>query len=276
MPGAGAWARGFAGTMVDNLFWLSLIAKMAVAALIVVTASKVAERADPFLAGMLVTLPVSAGPAYVFLAIDQGARFVEASTLVSLCANAATGIFTGVYALLAGRRGTAFSLLVALAVWFAVVWVLIQRAWTMPEGLALNVAAFTLSILATRHLAREAKPRPAPVRKWWDIPFRACLVMVLVGIVLLSGQWFGPTVAGVFAFLPIVLISMILILHPRMGGEASAEVMRKAIPGMYGVGAAISVLHALVVPLGIATALSLALATSVAWNAGLILVRLKR
>ena len=152
--------------------------EMALAAAIVVTASKVAERADPFLAAMMVTVPISAGPAYVFLALEHGARFVEASTLVSLCANAATGVFTAVYALLARRRGLLLSLALALAAWFATVLALIERPWTMSEGFLLNVATFAAAILATRHLARESKPRQAPVRRWWDIPFRAALVGV--------------------------------------------------------------------------------------------------
>ena len=50
-----------------------LAAKVAAAVLIVVTASRATERAGPRLGSMIATLPVSAGPVYVFLALDHGA-----------------------------------------------------------------------------------------------------------------------------------------------------------------------------------------------------------
>jgi len=52
-----------------------------VAVAIVVSASRAAERAGPFIGAMIATLPVSTGPVYVFLAIDHGAPFI-ADTLV--------------------------------------------------------------------------------------------------------------------------------------------------------------------------------------------------
>jgi hypothetical protein len=50
------------------------------------------------------TLPVSAGPVYVFLALDHDATSISASAVVSLALNAATAVFVTVYVLMAQRR----------------------------------------------------------------------------------------------------------------------------------------------------------------------------
>ena len=74
----------------DFLFWLALAIKMAVAALFVIAATVTAERAGAAIGALVATLPVSAGPAYVFLALDHDAAFIAQSALASLALNAVT------------------------------------------------------------------------------------------------------------------------------------------------------------------------------------------
>ena len=69
-------------------FWLALAVKLAASAGIVVTASFLVERSGPFLGAMIATLPISAGPAYVFLALEHGPAFIAQSSLASLSVNA--------------------------------------------------------------------------------------------------------------------------------------------------------------------------------------------
>src|ERR671936_2935464 len=101
-------------------FLLLLVLRMAVAAAFVVTASFIAEHSGPAIGALVATLPISAGPAYVFLALDHDAAFIAQGALTSLPINAAT-IFLGLtYTLLAQRHGLAVSFLSAAAVWIAI------------------------------------------------------------------------------------------------------------------------------------------------------------
>src|SRR5258708_6864325 len=68
----------------DLLFLLSLAVKMAVTALFVLVATYAAERAGALVGAMIATLPIAAGPAYIFLALDHDARFIADSALASL------------------------------------------------------------------------------------------------------------------------------------------------------------------------------------------------
>src|SRR5258708_12309388 len=86
-------------------FILTLALRMAIAAAFVVTASVITERSGPVIGALVATLPISAGPSYVFLALDHDAAFIAEGALASLPINAAT-IFLGLtYLVLAQRHG---------------------------------------------------------------------------------------------------------------------------------------------------------------------------
>src|SRR6266516_5988520 len=97
----------------DVMFWLELAIRMAVTAGFLVAATAVAERAGPFVGGLVATLPISAGPVYLFLALDHDSRFIAASAMASLAANAVTGLFALIYILVAHARGPLASRAVA-------------------------------------------------------------------------------------------------------------------------------------------------------------------
>ncbi len=72
----------------DLYFALTLIVKMAVTAAFLLAATVTAERAGPLVGGLVATLPISAGPVYIFLALDHDAHFIAQSALGSLVTNA--------------------------------------------------------------------------------------------------------------------------------------------------------------------------------------------
>ena len=85
-------------------FWIALAVKVVASALIVVLASVAAEAAGPFWGGLIITLPISSGPAYVLLSLQHDAIFIADSALSSFAANAATFVLLTVFALLAPRH----------------------------------------------------------------------------------------------------------------------------------------------------------------------------
>ncbi|MBV9556243.1 MAG: hypothetical protein JO254_04130, partial [Pseudolabrys sp.] len=65
---------------------------------------------------------------------------------------------------------------------------------------------------------------------------------------------------------PIVLTSIIIILHPRVGGKPTAAVMANAVIGLAGFGVAVTFLHLAAERLGSPLALALTLAVSIGYN----------
>jgi uncharacterized membrane protein (GlpM family) len=261
--------------MIDTLL-LSVLAKMLTSAALVVIASIVVERVGPFFGAVIATLPLSAGPAYVFLAMEHGADFIAKSSVASLAVNAATALFLTAYAYWAQTRSLLFSLPCALFVWFLSAWVIIQLDWGLTGAALLNVISFSTCIAAARRwFVQNSASRLSSHKQWRDIPVRALSVMCLVGCVVVLGRLLGPTIAGIAALVPIVLTSLAIILHPRIGGPATATVLLNGLPGMAGMGLALAVLHISVTALGTWAALSCALAVSLCWNTSLILLRRK-
>src|ERR1700716_1321790 len=250
----------------DLAFILTLALRMAVTAAFVVSASVITERSGPVIGALVATLPISAGPSYVFLALDHDAAFIAEGAWRTLPINAAT-IFLGVtYVVLAQRRSAIVSCLSAVAVWIALAAIIRSVQWTLAGGLIVNAIAFAICIPLLRRF-RHVK-MPLITRRWYDIPLRASLVSTLVAtVVTLSGR-VGPTVSGVIALIPLVFISMKLILHPRIGGPPTAALLANSLWGLIGFGGGIAVMHLAALRFGSAIALGLALATCVGWNLG--------
>jgi len=269
--GLGRLDRSRPGAMPHS-FWLLLAAKMLTTAIIVVAASKIVERAGPFIGAMVATLPISAGPSYIFLAAEHGAAFVHDAALPSLATNAATFGFGALYALLARRQPLWLALGLSFGLWIVAALAIIRTPWTLGGATLLNIAVFIPAFLATRACRATAPGRP-PHTRWWDIPFRAALVMALVGATVVIGRLLGPAEAGVAALVPIVMFSLAIILQPRIGGLGAGAVIAHALPGLAGFGLAVAVLRLTVLPLGAPVALTLALCVCVFWNVGLALLR---
>ncbi|AWN53452.1 hypothetical protein [Methylobacterium sp. 17Sr1-1] len=259
----------------DAAFWAALLAKMLASATIVVLASLAVERTGPLVGAMIATLPVSAGPAYVFLALDHDAGFLRASAVASLPAVAATAVLIATYAGLARRHGVAPALAAALAAWAAAALGLAHLGGGLPGAVATAALVILACVGACRTLRRSG-PLPARPGRRRDVLVRAGIVMALVVAVVLAGRLAGPSAAGLLALAPVVMVSLAVILHPRIGGAATATVLVLSLPGLLGFVAALTVLALTVERLGPALALPLALLTNLGWNGAILLTSRRR
>jgi hypothetical protein len=251
----------------DMFFWIALLIKMAVSACFVVGATVTAERAGPLIGGLIATLPVSAGPAYVFLALDHESSFIAQSALSSLALNGATAIYAAAYVLLAQRYGFHISVPAAFAIWLASVAILTPLATSTASAILINIVIFPIVFYLVRRFRNV--PMPSNPMRWYDFAIRAALVAALVGAVVGLSFRIGPAATGILAAFPVVFTSIMFILHWRVGGPAAAAVLANATLGLAGFGMAVLTLHLLAEPLGSPAALALALCVAVIWNLGL-------
>jgi len=251
----------------DLIFILTLALRMAVTAAFVVSASIITERSGPVIGALVATLPISAGPSYVFLALDHDAAFIAEGALASLPINAVT-IFLGLtYVVLAQRQSALVSFSGAIIVWIVLAALSRTVHWSLAGGLVANAIAFAICLPLLRRF-RNVK-MPLLKRRWYDIPLRASLVATLVATVVALSGWVGPGVSGTIALFPVVFTSMMLILHPRIGGPPTAAVIANSGWGLLGLGIAFAVVHLAAQRFGSAVGLGLGLATCVSWNLAL-------
>jgi hypothetical protein len=245
-------------------FALILIVKMAVTAAFVVAATITAERAGPLVGGLVATLPLGAGPAYVFLALDHNTAFIAHGAVASLASNVANVAFATVYTLLAQKRSLLASLGTAYVIWIVIAVITNAEHWSLGAALALNVLVLIGGIWLVRPLRHV--PMIQIERRWYDYALRAGLVATLVGVVVAFSSRLGPYASGLLAVFPVILTSIILILHNRVGGKPTAAVMANAVLGLTGFGIACIALHYGAISLGKWPGLALALVASIGFS----------
>ena len=253
---------------------MALTVKLALTAGIVVTASVIVEHSGPMIGALVMTLPVTVWPAYVFLSLDHDAAYLATSAQTGLAVNAASGAFMLLYLVLAQKRGVVVSLGIAVASWVALASLVRSFGWTPYGAAALNLAVYPLCLALSRRY--RAVRAPQIQRQWYELPARTALVCALMGAVLLLSRWGGPGVTGMLAVYPISTTCTMLLLHARFGGPASAAVIANAFIGMLGIGLALLTLAWTVQPWGTLPALALLLAVPVSWNLSVWFIRRRR
>ena len=255
----------------DTAFYLALAIKMAVTALFVIAATITAERAGAVIGALIATLPISTGPAYIFLSLDHPPEFIAQSALTSLVGNVVTGFYALVFVLLAQRGRPRIAVPIAFAAWLSAAFVLTRIEWTPLSAALVNAVAFPVFYLLTTPFRDVPMPRLA--LRVSDLVIRALLVALLVASVVTLSFHIGPGGSGLLAIVPIVYTSIMVILQRRVGIRAAGAVIANGFVGLAGFGAAMLTLQVCAVPLGSPAALTLALAVSIGWNASAYLMR---
>lgn len=257
----------------DVYFALTLVVRMAMTAAFLIAATVTAERAGPLIGGLVATLPISAGPIYIFLAIDHSAHFVGESALGSMLSNAVNIAFALTYCLLAQKRSLVVSLAGAFLMWGFLIWLGNRLQLGLWGTIAANLVFVGIALAVQSMVPHIHFPRMRTY--WYDYVLRAGLVALLVGIVVTLSYHIGPAASGNIAVFPIVLTSITIILQPRVGGPATATVLAHAAVGLGGFGLAMLALHLMAEPLGSVWALTLTLVISVVVNLLIFFMRRK-
>ena len=73
-------------------------------------------------------------------------------------------------------------------------------------------------------------------------------------------------VTGIIALFPIVITSLAIIIHMRMGGRAAAAMTANSVLGLVGFAATLIVVNMTAATTGLIFAFALAFGVSIAWN----------
>jgi uncharacterized membrane protein (GlpM family) len=259
----------------EFVFWYGLALKMALTAAVVVAVSVTVERSGPFIGALIAALPTAAGAAYIILALEHPPDFIAASAIGSAAATASVSIFAYAYTVLAQRRGLVASLALAIMVWFAGAAALRLVTWTPLTALMLNVAVFGVTVPLSWRYRTHGAPKKF-IRTRFDIPLRALSAAIVVAVVTTASSAIGSFASGMFAVFPIVMASTVIILHPRVGGVASASMMAHAQIALIGLWLGFLALHYLVAPVGVWWAFVLDMGVCVGWSVLLWLIRIRK
>ena len=93
------------------------------------------------------------------------------------------------------------------------------------------------------------------------------MVTFCVIVVTAASAAIGSFASGLFAFFPVAMGSYFVILHPRIGGPATASVAAHVQAPLIGLGLSLLAVHYLAEPLGVWWSYAVGLSIGVGWNA---------
>lgn len=263
-------------SMAGSIFWFGLALKIAMTASIVVAASVVVERSGPFIGSLIAALPTAGGAALIILAVEHPPAFIAQSAVGSMVANAVCGLFALTYAALAQRNGLLLSLGGAFAVWLSGAFLSRLIDWNAATALLANAIVYPLTITAAVRFLGDGKPTPRVKLTARDVAWRAGVVTLCVIVVTGLSSSIGSYFSGVFAFFPVAMGSFFVILHPRVGGPASASVAAHVQAPLVGLCLSLFAVHFLAEPIGVWWSYAIGLSIGLSWNAGLWLLKNRR
>ena len=255
------------------LFWFGLALKIAMTVGIVVAASVVVERSGPFIGSLMASLPTAGGAALIILAIEHPTGFIAASAVGSIVSNAICAIFALTYAFLAQRRSLPVSLGGAFLMWFCCAALSRLVDWTAATAVLLNAVIYPLAIFAGRGLRADGAAKLRAAFTASDLAWRAGVVTLCVIIVTAASSSIGSFASGLFTFFPVAMGSYFVILHPRIGGKATASVAAHVQAPLIGLGLSLTAVHFLAEPIGVWWSYAVGLSIGIGWNALLWLLR---
>lgn len=182
--------------------------------------------------GVLVCLPVVAGPILLIVDLQYGAAFAANTASAATLGVIPLGLFSVVVAGLSHRHGLVVTV---LGGWLAVLvadTVLTQVHVPAWLALALALAALHGAGFVLRRETSSEPARTCPPR--WDLRARAVITVVLVLVLTGLAGALGPTVTGVLSSFPVaqsVVCGFALIAG---GNPAVVALLRGIVPGLDG------------------------------------------
>ena len=180
--------------------------------------------------GLLTALPMVAGPALCFYAIEQGDAFAASAARTTLLGISGTATWCVVYSHCARRFNWLLSLLAGWSA-FAVVAALMYGVELGGLGdLALTSGSL---LIAQRLLPSPAVGLTRARPPGWDVPMRMLVAAALVLVLTSVAGRLGPRLSGLMAAFPIVTVIIAAFTHAQYGPEPVASYFRGLLRGLY-------------------------------------------
>jgi hypothetical protein len=234
-----------------------LLLKVVLVPILIGTVTLVARRWGSRVGGLVMGLPIVAGPTLCFYAVEQGDLFAASATRSTLLGLVGVAAFCLAYARSSTRLNWQPCLLIG---WFAfgVVTAVLHR---IQAGLVISFVAAVAALLLARALFPTPRSRPLPVgNPAWDLPLRMLAAAALVLFLTSVAARLGPGWSGVLTPFPVATAIIAGFSHAQGGSETAIRFLHGYIPGLCSFALFCVVLAATLPSLGLVAAFAFALA----------------
>ena len=206
-----------------------LLLKLVLVPLLIGAVTLVARRWGPRVGGLVMGLPVVAGPTLCFYAIDQGNLFAAGAARATLLGLVGVAAFCVAYSRSSMRLNWQPCLIIGWLA-FGVVTVLLHQT---QASLVVSLVAAVTSLLGARLFFPSPRSTPSPVASpRWDLPLRMLAAATLVLILTSVADRLGPSLSGVLTPFPVATAIIAGFSHAQGGPEAVVRFLRAYMPGL--------------------------------------------
>ncbi|WP_144127304.1 hypothetical protein [Catellatospora sichuanensis] len=242
---------------------MTLLLKLLLAPALVVGSSLAGRRWGAQVTGVLVTLPIVAGPILLITCLEHGTAFGAAAASSALLGLVTLALFAVVFAWCSRSMRWVGALAVAWAACLLADVAVAQVRVPAWCGLLLALAAIGAGSRTLPPEAAEPGGRPATAWPWWDLPGRAVATASLVVLVTTLSSALGPAMTGVLAPFPIATSVVAAFVLARHGSAETVRTLRGVLAGLVGFAVFCFVVAVLLDRWGAAAAFGLALTVTV-------------
>lgn len=180
--------------------------------------------------GLLIGLPLNAGPVALFLALQHGDVFASESAKGIIFGAVSLGSYSATYASLSKRFNLIFCVAGGWTAYFASTFFLNQFDFSLLTTFLLTT--FALAILLV--CFPVYKPGVITVKPpHWDIPLRIVLAtLFILGLTYISGN-LGPRLSGLLTTFPIFGTIFATTTHYLYGSDACIRLLRGVVVSMF-------------------------------------------
>jgi hypothetical protein len=241
-----------------------LVLKLTLVAFVVLAASLISKRFGHGVAGTLSGMPMIAGPIMGFVLMQSSAEHGRDIALATLVAFPAMVMHMVVFARASRRIGWLGSLIAANLAFLKLGVVLIWLHW--PAWAACGLAAVS-PLVGMRLMPAHRHERTTLTIPRVELALRVAAAMALAAALIFSASAFPAAVSGLLLALPITGNVLPCFTLSRHGPDATIELLRGFVQGMFGFVTFFVVLYAMLPVLGPLQAYVLA------WLAALLLAQ---
>lgn len=247
-----------------------LLLKLTVTPVLVGIMSLAVRYWGPVAASILMGLPWMTGPILFLIGLEKGNGWVATTAVGVQLGVVALAAYVWAYATVARRQGWVASLFAGTCAFLVVA----LAARNLDVGAEIATALAAASLLIAYMLIAIPKDARAPGRlPWWDIPARMLATALLVLLISLTADIFGPTLSGIIATFPVIMTVIGTFTHAQWGGGATIALFRAILISLLSFVMFFYVVAKTVVDVGLITSYGLGAVASVVASSAILVWR---
>lgn len=210
---------------------ISLAWKILAAAGIIIVTGRIARHAGPVLTGVLIAIPINAGPGLFFIALVLDRQFVVDGVVYSMAGAGAVLVYLTLFVQVTRWRNFYMALVIGLVGWTAAAWFISNRDLDVLDAVGFVFIGAVFAVVFQRK-ATSALAEVAIPAGWRYLIVRGLIAGSLVAAIATAAPMIGAEAAGLLISFPTLLLTTGWMLNGYYGLDFVARTYGAARKGL--------------------------------------------